>query len=164
MEPDVVSLACERALTFGVASRVWFGVDRLTLERDQSEPRFDALIFLAAQQVFHDPKEHTRWMQTYVTANGIGLVDRTIAVLPGRELHEAERSEAFRSALGPSAEEISLRTITLSRDASLRSADLLVDHANDDKTAHDLRRARQSVIDGAMVQSCSALYLVRNSS
>lgn len=162
LEASVVSLARARARRLGVASRVGFSVARLTLDRDSSGPRFDVLLFLAAQSVFRRPDEHARWMQTFVAREGIGVIDRTVAVLPGLESQEEDRSEVFRAALGPAVEQVNLSVHTLSRAASLRAADLLMEHAEDGPRANDIWGARKRVLDGAFASSCSALYLARH--
>jgi SAM-dependent methyltransferase len=161
-EPEVVSLARERAAQLGVGSRVEFAVSRLSLGYELPFTRCDVLLFLAAQQVFGDPANFKDWIARFLLPTGVALVDRTVAVLPGEELRQAERLEEFRLTLGPSVDRVNTEFRTLSLEASLRSADLLILHAADDDAKSDLMHAKRLVGDGTLAQSCSALFVARN--
>lgn len=159
-EADVVSLARARARCLGLESRVGFTVERLALDRNWPGPRFDVLLFLAAQSIFGHPGEHIEWMEKFVASRGVGLVDRTVTVLPGLEAAEEERAERFRAALGIAASQVNLGVHSLPQTASLRAAELLLERADEPGRASAIRRAQRRVCDGEFANSWSALYLV----
>ena len=161
MEPSVLSAARDRALRLGVECQIVFCEQELTLERRFSAPRFDVLIFLAAQQVFDAPSQIGAWLGALGAPGAVSLVDRTAVVLPGEWSREAARFEAFLSALGPHAEPVSAQSVALSRENALDCIDMFLEDTVADQRA-DVVAAQQRVRNGAVAHSVSALYLVRD--
>ncbi len=159
-EPDVVARASDRARRAGVEARVRFALKRLDVTPIAMRPEFDVLLLLAAQQIYRHPSEVSRWMRTFVKHDGVAIVDRRIAVLPGLEEAEANRLDAFACALGPRVERQDTRKVILPRDTSLQVASMLMEQAAPDPRAHVLERGRDGVVAGDAAQVWIALYVV----
>jgi SAM-dependent methyltransferase len=159
LEPTVVAVGRQRAKRLRVTHQITFKAERLNLENRISPP-VDVLIFLAAGEVFQAPATLGHWLQSMGAPNAIALVDRTTVVLPGRERSEREHFNRFRSALGISVDQIGSRTLPLSRKASLRCADVLLESATQESHRTGIIAARQRMLGGERARVVSALFSV----
>jgi SAM-dependent methyltransferase len=159
IEPTVIAAGEKRARRLGVTSQVRFATGRLVPEVTLSSPA-DALILLAAGELFRTPGTLLQWMRGVRAPGRLALVDRTAVVLPGREHYESTHFAEFRSQLGTPIHRVGSRIVPLSREASLHCVEVLLECAVLDSRRAEIANSRRRVLAGERAQVVSALYAV----